>query len=696
MRRENTMNERRKDVMSMYENDYQYQRNEWRKKGWAIPDLRGGKQAWFALLIGIVKYIGEHQPCDSSEVPPLGIEDNRPLRIYIPFLRGIGLIQNQSGMISLTSAGIQFMNNPQKSVIADMIQNKYRLFGEILSLVNDNPLTVEEVDNLICGEYGLDWSNLSNTRRRMDWLEVLDLIQPLGNRKWDITSQGEDILQTWTLVSPEAIESMSMNSAEEVELSEPPEEIEALLQQLKESPELHRKRSTYNIWVPSPNRIDNLRTIMQAASDRISRVDLFQFITKEFNLKTSSTESMMPFLKVSGLLEEVGRNIFISTPAAKAWLETGNDLDFIRILHAHMRFVGEMIKACENDIIRNDLYEEAKRFGINTEKARWIAGFLIEAGLIEEPQYLHLKSTGLGRLLVKELPLAEVVQEKDSPDNYKNEDPKIESKDDTLEETIKLLIQASTDPMAENKPSGVAFEEEIAELFRLMGFDARRIGGSGDTDVVIHWNDSEGKNHTAIIDGKSKTSGQVSHSDISDVAIDTHKEKNNAEYVAIVGHAFSGDTIRNHAKKKGFALITATELGEIARASQSIGLSLQDTALLFCVPNGLSQLSELISEKQRELDIITVLIGKMHKEQDELGGLSPRDMFLLLRDNTISPSLDELVVAFDRLSKTEIGILQIVNNNSAPSNATYMLSNVKSAANRLHALAVAIEKALLD
>ena len=50
-----------------------------------------------------------------------------------------------------------------------------------------------------------------------------------------------------------------------------------------------------------------------------------------------------------------------------------------------------------------------------------------------------------------------------------------------------------------------------------------------------------------------KSGGTVSHSDISDVAIETHKEKNNADFVAIVGPGFSGDTIRNHARKKGFA-----------------------------------------------------------------------------------------------------------------------------------------------
>ena len=80
----------------------------------------------------------------------------------------------------------------------------------------------------------------------------------------------------------------------------------------------------------------------------------------------------------------MGRSVYLATPAAKAWLETGNDLDFIRILHSNMKFVGEMIREAENDIVRNSIYEQGKKYGLNNEKARWIAGFLLEAGLLEE------------------------------------------------------------------------------------------------------------------------------------------------------------------------------------------------------------------------------------------------------------------------------------------------------------------------
>ena len=183
-----------------------------------------------------------------------------------------------------------------------------------------------------------------------------------------------------------------------------------------------------------------------------------------------------------------------------------------------------MLLFAENDVTRNEIYQEAKCYGLNNEKARWIAGFLVEAGLLEEPQYLHLKTSAFGMEFARTLPLANRTV---YIDESKNQEKKIVEIDNrSLEdELFEKLSVAALDPLAEGKASGVAFEEALAKIFRYMGFEARRIGGSGNTDVVVCWMDEYGETITGIVDAKSKSSGQVTHSDVSDVAIDTHKEK---------------------------------------------------------------------------------------------------------------------------------------------------------------------------
>ncbi len=677
-----------------FSTDLDSQKIEWRKKAWSIPDLRGSKHEWFLLTKELVELVASGQAVELDSSPNIScIANPQTWRTYSAFLKGMGLVKNRAGVLCLSDIGASFQNSPTQRSFADLIHGKVRLFGEVLAIIYFVPSTVEEVDALLCRNYNLTWSNLSNTRRRMDWLEVLGFIQDVGNRKWAVTIAGKDALREWQLVSPRALMGNGDNR-ENITLSNPPVEIADLLQRLANNPELHKKRCTYNLWAPSPNRIENLRVIIQFASERVIRSDFFQLIEDRFNLRESSVESMMPFLKAAGFLEEVGRNTYLATSAAQAWLRTGDDLDFIRILHAHMRFVGEMIACAEKDILRNDLYAISKKYGLNTEKARWIAGFLIEAGLLEEPQYLHLKATQIGLLFVSSLPLQEEPSQEVQKQHDLIADNCIKETSSAENQLFERLHRAACDPMAEGKAAGVAFEEDIAEVFRYMGFDAKRIGGAGNTDVVVRWKDDEGKNIIAIIDGKSKTNGFVSHTDISDVAIDTHKEKNNADYVAIIGPGFSGDTIRSHAKKKAFALITDTELIDIARSAHMLGLSMQEIALLFIAPNGLSQLDELISTKQRELDVISEVVSKICQEQELLGSLSPRDLFLLLRETNVSPSLEELISVFKVLSQPEIGLLLAANSAQTLENTMYMLRDGEKAVNRLRALANAIEAGL--
>lgn len=676
--------------------DAQKQRNEWRKKGWSIPELRGGKQIWYDLIIKLVELIDAGNANDINSVPDIeGIANIQTWRVYSRFLKGVGLVYNHAGSLRLSIDGEMFLKQPTKKQIANLIQDRFRLFGETLDVIAQEPETVEEVHRKICKKFGLTWVNLSNTRSRMDWLEILGLIQGIGNRKWEVTELGKDMLQDWHIIDPEVLE-YSDSDMNAVEINEPPVEIAMLLEKLKNSQEMHKKRCTYNIWVPSPNRIENLRRIVQIAIERISRKDLFEFIEKEFGLKVSSAESMLPFLKASGLLEEVGRNVYMATAAAQAWIETGNDLDLIRILHAHMRFVGEIILYAENDIIRNDLYSIGKRYSLNNEKVRWLVGFLLEAGLLEEPQYLHLRATRLGKAFADTLPMEKIeeTEEEVAINDLQEYTQKIaREKETALDKLRERLSLAAVTPGMDGKMPGWAFEEAICDVFSYMGFQAEHIGGAGDTDIVLKWRDKD-DTVVAIIDGKSRTNGQVSHGDISDIALDTHKEKHNADYVAIIGAGFSGDTIHNFAIKKEYALITDKQLIEIAYASKGLGLKLSEIALMFKVPDGFSQLEELILTKRRELEIVSEIIRQFCIEKESVDSLSPRDLFFLLKNSSLSPTVEELISGFNTLSNDQIGVLRRLKRNTNLENVQYVLCDENKVVNRLRALADAIEKGL--
>lgn len=673
----------------------------------SIPGLLGGKAVWLPLVLELVRQVGDGRAIDLDANVELSFDigeveprhggaapklEPATWREYYGFLRGLRLAESTAGKIHLTATGLELQSDPTPGRLSVIMADRIRLFAEVLSVIAEEPLTVDEVDDRIRVRYGQSWRSRGNTRSRMDWQEVLGLIEAIGNRRWQITSAGRTLLDGRMIVTPEAFSGEHEHVAE---IPEPPTEIAAILDEFSTQNRTHESRSTYNIWVPSPpsnpNKVENLRTIINAAFQKIEREELFSFICQTFGLKRSSVESMLPFMRASGILDEVGRGVFEATPAAKAWIESGDDLNFIRILHANMRFVGEMIRAVENGVTRNEMYSEAALFGLNTDKCRWIASFLLNTGLIEEPRYGSLRATPRGVALVAELPLAgaptsQVVHsDKAAGDQAVTEKQPLRLKE--------VLVRLSREPLAGGEGSGRAFENAIRDTFLALGFEARAVGGAGDTDILVQWHDSDGSRLTAIIEAKARSTGHVTHTDVSDVAIETHRNRHQASLVAIVGPDFSGDTIKNMAGQKRWALLEAERLGALAEAAIALGLRPCEVGGLFQVPNGLSDLEDLIASRERELDVVSFLLTKLAEEAGESGeAISARDISRDGRRTELSPSVDEVVAAIGTISRLQAEALRLVDAAGDPKFATYVLGDVSAAARQLRALAGAIDR----
>lgn len=83
--------------------DIQKQKSEWRKKGWSIPDLRGGKQVWYELVKKLVELVRAGEAYDLDTTPDVGsMVDVQTWRIYAPFLKGVGLVHNHAGKLILS------------------------------------------------------------------------------------------------------------------------------------------------------------------------------------------------------------------------------------------------------------------------------------------------------------------------------------------------------------------------------------------------------------------------------------------------------------------------------------------------------------------------------------------------------------------------------------------------------------------
>jgi hypothetical protein len=172
-------------------------------------------------------------------------------------------------------------------------------------------------------------------------------------------------------------------------------------------------------------------------------------------------------------------------------------------------------------------------------------------------------------------------------------------------------------------------------------------------------------------------------------------EKHDAGFVAVVGPSFSGDTIKNMAQKKRWALITAEELGQVLTSSDALGLRPAEIGILFTVPDGLSRLADLIDARQRELDIVSLVISRLKAEMETEEAVSRRDISLVERGSQLAPNIDELLETFSLFGHLDSDIVRSIEDAQNPKYATYRIGDVRPAAKRLRALAAAIEKGLL-
>lgn len=674
------------------------QRNKWMRQVSSVPNLMCGKDEMFPLTLELLRLIGEGEVGDIDTHPLLSSgESSRTWRQYAYPLSSMGLVQNRKGVLQLTADGSKLLEDNSPSRLASLMAERIRLFAEALGLLVDEPLTVEEVNTKLVASYNLEWKTVNNARLRMTWLEVLGLVEWLGERKQSATAEGRALFATWEIVTPEAL--AVQQAGEVADIPEAPAEISALLDQLAATPGAQNARNTYNIWVPSPrnhpNKIENMRTSIAAAAEPIDKDELLAFIADRFDLKRSSVESMLPFMRAAGLLQEIRRGVFTATPAAKAWLRSGSDIDFIRILHANMRFIGELIRAATTNVPRNQVYQEGVQYGLNKEKVRWLIFFMLESGLLVETSWSSVQATPTGLHFIETLPLAEVHKSDSATDIVTDSALKPQAPTEAGPALIvESLMRTASDPSADGRSPGAAFEGSIEKAFRQMGFRAQRISGPGDTDVLVQWYDSNRSLQTAIVDGKSTSSGRIDHNNVSDVAIDTHKEKNAASFVAVVGPSFSGDTIKSMALRKQWALITAEELGQVVAASDALGLQPAEIGVLFEVPDGLSRLADLIDARQRELDIVSLVISRLKVEMETEEAFSPRDTWLTERRSELAPNIDELLETFVLFEHLDSDIVRKVEDAEDPRYASYQLGDARPAARRLRALAGAIERGL--
>lgn len=184
----------------------------------------------------------------------------------------------------------------------------------------------------------------------------------------------------------------------------------------------------------------------------------------------------------------------------------------------------------------------------------------------------------------------------------------------TLEEIIQKLKDTQNKSDAPTE-----YEIVLTDAFRFLGFQAKTIGGKGDTDVLLTANIGK-ESYKVDVDGKTNKNEKISDAQINWLSLKDHKEKNNSNFVVVAGPGFAGGNLEKRAKEYDVSLLTTDELIKILEAHSKYPFTLLELKDLFAEAGYLTkQVEDLLSQnhvRRSFLEKFKTIIEEIEKLQN--------------------------------------------------------------------------------
>lgn len=414
-----------------------------------------------------------------------------------------------------------------------------------------------------------------------------------------------------------------------------------------------RRKDTYPLPGGNEGQLHSLAAILQhIQKQRPSIDDLAVFMRDTFGSSETNARLGALFIRRAGFADDHAGRLQVSHQGQR-FLETGDGAVAVAQLHSRVRFIGELLRLLDlqprtvEEILNaaNQLYAAGWTTSARILRRR---GWLQSAGMVDLDGDRRLYLTEPGRTLAKQL------------NCHPPDEPEAETSPSTQSATAPSPIvettpaeQAEPAPTTSGQPewaqvarwleaSAIAgntpddFEEAVGAAFKLLGFRAERLGGAGQTDVVADAELGRDASFRVIIDGKTTARGAVSDHQIDWVTLNDHRRAHMADFVAVVGPAFQGDRLKTRAADHEVTLLTATDLAGLVQQHADLPLILDDYRTLFAEVGeaDLSALSATAEQRERILEITLTTLAEIENTVSDVGALSARDLYLLLRGST--------------------------------------------------------------
>lgn len=492
--------------------------------------------------------------------------------------------QNDSGQWIVSDAAAAWLRNDARIELAIHIHANVKFFGELLEHLEG----IHSKGDFLAAahEYGLTWTSTDQLHRRVNWMELLGLIERWGNNRFVLTDEGKSFLERVELTtSDEATGATSVDSHVDLKLPPAGQTVRGLISNRSTARKIiigyiprGRKAPDRENERQSQSPIDAIRRLVDLMGDGLSADEFYTRCTTELGMKRASAIQTMHTMRQMHVFDIVSFNQFGPVPEVVELLRHGNELDLARFLHSRYAFFGEILTLIQEPTPVSEVARIARSLyrleQIDNGEVRTRMGFLLEAGLVDRIDWTRYRTSGLGQLLSAEMTFEEAPSPDDNSEPSTNADHAIPIEDQRVLVTTRLRDFSTRSDTSED------FEKAVAAAFRYLGFAALHVGGSGRTDVIVDANLPTVDAFRAIVDAKSSASGMISDNSIKFDALKDHQRKHHADFGMVVGPDFTS-RVRDWAINNNFTLLTVEDLVTLLERHDRYPLTLLELRELF-------------------------------------------------------------------------------------------------------------------
>lgn len=572
-----------------------------------------------------------------------------------------------------SAAALNWYQSGDPAVLVQAIHCDVRFVGEAMAALASGPRTHEQLLALASEEFDLRWDTTAPVRDRTSWLAVTGMVE-LFDRQIHLTEAGRSVLATIALGRPD-----SDGTDTAVQLPPTAKAVAHLIEQLDEDA-LRERADGANLYVPGTSAnggtLDALQVLTEAAIHSITDAEFVRFVQGTFpKAQTVATaRTAKDTLKALGLIQRTSSESWAVTPAALAWVESGEPLDLARTVHAAIGFFGEVLGELDKPgrPTTGALAERSARYLPNRGKPLHRSAVntrlnLLEAcGLVTRLSQTAYRTTALGRAFKESLPCSladDTISRTPADGDAVNQHGASPFDNIQHSNSPGSDIAAELESAARDSANPKRLEKAAVVALGYLGMPGKHVGGNGAVDGHVRFGVGADSQILAI-EAKTSATGRVVDQSLFGLA--EHRAEIGAHVHLLIGPGFERRMLKEANDDPAIAVISTGLLAEVVRRQEQTPLTLTQLAPLVDPALHAAQREDAMHgyweaqeiRGQLEYALVDILNVEAEDPLEEGGWLDLTSVRRELRTRGYRVGEEAVVETLEFLASARIGVLQ--------------------------------------